>query len=225
MKKVIILLVMTFLLTGCETSYDLNIKDYSIEEKITINVPSSLDSNSKSIITDFIESEAYPLLGERNDKIFYDIYLEDSSNGYSYTLNYKYKNNEIKNSKIINECFSNPYIKETDEYYMFAITGKFKCMNKNKKVLINIKTENTMYDHNADKNDILNRYTWEITDKNKDNVNIKFVVIKDDYQNTPVKKASNFFINILFTLIIILIILSGIFFAKRFMKAADTYIK
>lgn len=108
---------------------------------------------------------------------------------------------------------------------MFAITGKFKCMNKNKKVLINIKTENTMYDHNADKNDILNRYTWEITDENKDNVNIKFVVIKDDYQNTPVKKASNFFINILFTLIIILIILSGIFFAKRFMKAADTYIK
>ena len=225
MKKLIILLVMIFLLTGCEASYDLQISDYSIDEKITINVPSSLDSNSKSIIMDYIESEAYPFLGDRKDDIFYDIFLEDTNNGYKYTLNYKYKNNEIKKSKIINECFSNAYINETDEYYMFSLTGKFQCMNKNKKVLINVNTSNTMHDHNADKNEILNRYTWEITEENKDNVDIKFVVIKDDYQNTPVKKASNFFINIIFTLVIALIVLCGIFFARRFMNFSDTYIK
>lgn len=225
MKKILVLLFLVLFTTGCQATYDIEISDYSIKEQIKINVPSSLDSNSKAIITDFIESEAYPLLGEQKEEIFYDIYLEGITGGQQYTLNYTYKNNEIKNSKILNECFENAYIDETDDYYMFAMTGKFNCMNKNQKIDITVKTANEMYNHNADKHDLMNTYKWEITEKNKDKVDIKFVVLKNNIKGKQVKQATSLFVNLLYVLGLSLIVLVGIFLGLKLMKISDDYIK
>lgn len=225
MKKILVLLVLILLTTGCQASYDIEISDSNIKEKIVINVPSSLDSNSKATITDFIESEAYPLLGEQKDSIFYDIFLDNISGGIQYTLNYSYKNNEIKNSKVINECFEKVYIDETDDYYMFDITGEFYCLNKNNKIDITVKTANEMYDHNAKEHNLMNTYKWEINKENKDDVDIKFVVLKNNIRGKEIKKTTSLFVNILFVLGLTLVILGGIYTATKLMKFSDDYIK
>lgn len=225
MKKILVLLFLVLLTTGCQASYDIEIGDYNIKEKITINVPNNLDSNSKATIIDFIESEAYPLLGEQKDDIFYDIFLEDIQGGQQYTLNYTYKNNEIKNSKVLNQCFQNAYVDETNDYYMFSLTGKFYCLNKNKKIDITVKTANEMHDHNATEHNLMNTYKWEISEENKDDVDIKFVVIKNNTQHKEIKKATSLFVNLLFTLGLSLIVLGGIYIGIKLMKFSDDYIK
>ena len=50
MKKILVLLFLVLLTTGCQASYDIEIGDYNIKEKITINVPNNLDNNSKATI-------------------------------------------------------------------------------------------------------------------------------------------------------------------------------
>lgn len=225
MKKIFILLFLVLLTTGCQASYDIEINDSNIKEQITINVPTSLDYSSKEIIVDYIEGDAYPLLGEEKDDIFHDIFLEDIQGGQKYTLNYTYKNNEIKNSKVLNQCFENAYIDETNDYYMFSMTGEFYCLHKNKKVDITVRTANKMHNHNAKEHNLMNTYKWEINEENKDDVDIKFVVIKNNVEKKQIKQATSLFVNLLFILGLSLIVLGGIFIGMKIMKYSDTHIK
>ena len=81
MKKIFILLITAFLLTGCNSTYEININKENINDKITIMTSSKNVQNANKTTTDLFTQK----LGEwENGHDFYqrEIVTTDKETGY-----------------------------------------------------------------------------------------------------------------------------------------------
>ncbi|MEG1048506.1 MAG: lipoprotein [Bacilli bacterium] len=214
MKKILLLLLTTILLTGCSANYNLTITDKEIKENITLEVPTNMPDSQKKTFEDYINYETKPYQDALKD---YEIINEGST----YDISYTYKNNEIKKSKILNNCFQYKVIKETKNYYMFNLSGEFKCLHDNNKININIKAKNKIKQNNAEKTDYKENYKWTINKKNKDNVNIQLVVLKNNGLKDATNTLKELIINTLIISLIIAIIILGLYILKKVFIVID----
>lgn len=212
MKKIIFLLLVCLLLTGCTVNYNLDINDNNFKETLTGSVLNTeLNNNNNTDINMF----SYLINGDqpafyKNDNIFFNKTTNNTTNGIDFDYNYTFNEYNFNNSRIINECFDNHIYEYKDNTYYLVVSGKFNC-NYSETTNINITTNYNVTSNNAQtiKN---NTYTWTINENNKDNVYFYITIDKTNKSNFDFQWSTFKTIGL-----IIIIILSSvcIYFLKK----------
>jgi len=214
-KKMILLVISLFTITGCTTQYDLVINESSFDETTTIVAPKS-DFNRNEI--QVYSEQNIPITQETNQTKFYNNFMTEDNSNYYIKLNYSHDIDTIKKSYFITKCYQNANINETSEQIEISTSPEFMCINLddgwyNDAAKINIKTDLKVVENNADEvND--NTYTWNINQTNYTNkpVNItmqKKVNLKNVVEKIEVSSASKdlFIVYGCIALLIVLVVL------------------
>jgi len=191
-KNIIVLFIIIFLMTGCESNetnnidtinYNLKINDTYNEKIISILPNNAYDIANESVNKngDVVPLE-YALLLEdtsaiySNDEILYNKKIEKNNNYIKVTLNYNYIEDDFINSKIIKNCFENYYITQESDYIEINLSGNFYC-SYDKTVYINIDTNHNVLESNGTLENGV--YRWKINSLNKNDVNINYKISRD----------------------------------------------
>lgn len=213
MKKIILLFLCLFLLTGCTVNYDLNITKSDMTEDISISIPkSNLDKETKKFIKNN-ENIVY-----EGQDIFYKKNYKENKNNININYSYTHYEDNLANSKFLNWCYDKIKIDKTSETINISTSKTFKCLNhygevKIDKAIINIKTKLKVISNNADEVHG-NTYTWRI---NKDNYMKSPINIQLENKYQILNKASKelFIIYGAIAVLIIILVLLIIFKLKR----------
>ena len=180
MKKILLLIICLFCLTGCTLNYEINFGYTMIEEHINATmdgniyeIASSIDGDGFYLEKEIVEGNIPSIKGFKD---FYTRKIKVKNNSSVVDLDYIYKYDEYENSYLLTRCFEKAYVKNTDDYLYVSLGGNFKCFKEDD---IQIKVS-SMYDvvkHNANKvEDIY--YIWDIKladDENK----VEFYISKE----------------------------------------------
>lgn len=181
MKKILFLIPLVLIISGCSSTYNLEIGNDSFKEQINMNfdktqIPSEYIDEEIEIddqITPLLEDEISAFFSENNKYYkkninYYDDYVDVK-------LSYNYSASEFKDSNSLNSCFESVIFDDKDSYYIH-VYGNFYCLYSDE-VTINIKTDNKVIRSNATSVNG-NIYTWKINNDNKEEVDIEFEVSK-----------------------------------------------
>lgn len=182
MKKYIILILSVFILSGCSSQYNLKITSDGIEENIYMEIDKSMIDNqviSSEVepddqITPFLTEDTSPFFNSTSKK--YNKVVTEDENMYYVKMDYKFSSDNYKNSLALNTCFQNHEYVNHKDYYEIKLSGSFYCLYGDSTEII-VDTPNVVKEHNAE-NQSGNKYTWNITSSNSDNVNISIKVLK-----------------------------------------------
>lgn len=211
MKKLLILLLFTLVLTGCNNTLSLDFND-KIDAKIelsfslgdymnNVNEPTNKENLIYSI--DAIKSEARPL------KDSYDIFfttevLNKEGDNYTGEYTYSYTYSNFKNNTILDKCFENFIYEEDDNAVHIYLNGESMCAPFKLKV----KSDNRMLLNNStDKNK--GEYIWEVKDKEND--------IRFDISKAPIE-AKEFKTSNIIYIILAIILSAGVYFLNKKLK-------
>lgn len=220
MKKILILLCLILMITGCNVEYNVTINNDKIDENITVytdslNFTSESDGNSNNINN--IDYYAY---NSSDNKYKYNKTIKKSNNLYEINLTYTHTPNEFVNSTSLNYFKYHSFIND-EKYYYIKLQDGLKNGYKDKiskTVLVKINTDNKVVQNNADKIEG-NTYIWEITKENADKKEILFQVMKNEKNDGFVYKTNgNVLImgSIAIFIVIVLIIVIYLGFNKLF---------
>lgn len=193
MKKILSLIILCFLLTGCTVNYNLEIEDNSFKETITGNVLNSeikIDDEQTDVNTFnyLINEEQSPFIRENNQ--LYNKTTNKNNNGIDYNYSFTYNELNITDSRILNTCFEDFKFEEKDNIYYLMTFGKFYC-NYATETNINISTEYEVIVNNATKKKD-NTYTWTINEENKDNFELYMTINKEKYNENTIVEWNTF---------------------------------
>lgn len=187
-KKMILLIIFLFAITGCTTQYDLTIDESSFDESITVKAPKNeFTGNDIKVYS----QQDIPITQETGQTRFYNNSMTEDNSNYYLKFNYLHDINTITKSYFITNCYQNANISETDEDIKISTSSEFMCINMdegwhNDAVQINITTDLKVIENNADEiND--NTYTWNINTNNYTNKPINLTIQK----KTTLKKVAN----------------------------------
>lgn len=173
--KISIIFIIVLFLSGCTAKYDLTINsDGTINECISGRVTNNeLDTAGRTDISVYLENLNYvtPLINNEGE---FSKKIDEKNNYKDFVFNYNYNGNYSK-SNILNNCFENVDFFESEDEYIFNLSGEFYCLFSDK-VEINLISAYAVFDSNADKIDG-NKHTWII--ENSDDVNISAIVSKN----------------------------------------------
>ena len=210
-KNIFILIGFIFLITGCSSEYNLEFSNDIIKEHTIVTIKDSEIPSKSSTgelddrITPFIENDQYPFYG-KYDKV-YKKKVTKKGDTTTVVLDYTFSHDDFKNSTVYKGCFKSSDLTETNDGYSLHMHGSFYCLYGDE-LTINIKTNNIVLEHNADKVSG-NVYTWIINKDNMTDTNIKMEISK---KNRYTKYIG-------YTIVIILVIglcVGGYFVYKRF---------
>lgn len=182
MKKIIILILFIFFLSGCKAEYSLVYEDNILKE--SLNVVLEKNSEFSNEFSDSINQYyGMPLLvnyklqagdldeNECDNCVFYNKKLIDENNIYGINFNYDYlKKNDIVDSSIIYVLFDKVYI---NDYYFKADETKniFDYYNYLDNITISFSTDKNISETNCDEFKD-GKYFWYINKYNYVNRNI-----------------------------------------------------
>ncbi len=176
-KILLILLISVFSLTGCSAKCEMEIKNGSITENISISVPNEYTEKKINGLIEYY--------GINEDSAFNQKITKNSSfMDISLTGKKEKLDSFFSDDGFIKKCYNKvSFILEDGKYYIGTSKG-FKCLTYDymelDNISISIKTYNKVYDNNAD--DVKgNVYTWKIDKSNVSNHSMMFVVSKNDY--------------------------------------------
>lgn len=183
MKKIFLLFVMLFMLTGCTANYELSYYNDSLEEKLIIpssNVETSNGYTLNALLEDYFNNMNllvnYKIQSGDGDDNNYPHYNKSFSTISGLNLNYSYSEKEdFNNSSIVYSLFEKVNI--TDNYIKAReIKNIFNNYELLDEINIVFKTDKNVTSNNADK--IVNdEYIWVI---NKNNYQNKIINITYD---------------------------------------------
>ena len=204
MKKFILLLIMTFLFTGCKCNYTLKIDD-KVSEEIEVVVPNSISDTKKNQV-DNILKDLNPIIDDYDHKYKYNVNKKFEGNSTIYNLDTEYDN--YKDSTLLAQCFEHAVFEENDDYIIINASGKFGCLYDNDEIKINIKTDKYVSSNNAN---LVNKntYTWKIDRSNRDDVSIKATIMKNMADKEVEPKV--IFKNVFKAIMVFLLICGGIY--------------
>lgn len=214
-KKMITLIGLLLVLSGCTVDYTVVISENNIKENIYV-VDNVLENRNKDDIKNFYnlwypvynEDMIIESYNEKYDDVSYynKSELNDIGNGYIYSYQYNHDINDYKNSMIWNYAFDNKSIIENNKRILISTSKGLNFFRDNtvlSSIKINIKTDYVVQNNNAD---IVNDgiYTWEFTKDNYMNKNIYIdidktkkisdeeEIITDPVEEEPEDKSSDF---------------------------------
>lgn len=225
MKKIILLVMFVFVLSGCTATYEVVIEDESYKESLTIN-GADIDSNmSKWNIPVYADENDIENLLEV-EKVPKVTYYEKTETMESGIRNYKYYN-EFNMTEYYRSYFAvNSYdffgvfyddtdLKGEKEIITISTSSQFLPFAKYENldaVTVKIKTNHRVYSHNADSVDKYT-YTWNITRDNYEDKAIQIRLLKEKYvlnYNNEVTKG----VYIALGVVGVLLILLAVFYFK-----------
>lgn len=209
--KLVFLLLIVLLISGCEVKYNIKLDNGKISEEIIIPYDSTYDdSYSNDYYYDVINGKKY------------SSNIESIGGTKKFVLRSKKVDiTNLTNNDLYDFCYDSINVLLEDNIYYIGTSANFKCMTYDYLDIdtfeLNIITYNRVIKSNADKNK-LNTYTWILNRDNFNNKNITFVVSKNEY--VWYYKYRGLFIGLIGVLAIIMILfLIKIIFTRRSNKA------
>lgn len=205
MKKIIILLITGFLLTGCNATYEINITNDKIYDTIKIFTDSQNVQNASNAKTEEFSNK----IGDWERG--YDYYkrelytTNDSKTGYQYTYDFTYEEYDAMSQ--LRKCYQD-FDFNTGDTITLKTSKEFLCSTyypdiDNIKITINSDFQITS--SNADTQS-KNSHTWIITKENYKNKPIIFTIDKNNKASNE-KQESTLNFKIIFTYIIFIILI------------------
>ncbi len=181
MKKIIFLIFILFLMSGCNVIYEVDISKEGIKENIKIMAENELDNefiaSAQEPITAFYDSQVYSETLEKVPGVeYYNDYKEMNNGLYVYTLDYLFTHENFKKSKIINNAVSAFNITDNDGTFSYNVGSYIKAFLfqneiNNLKVQVNVSDDYEIVDTNA--SEVTNNtMVWNVT--------------KNDYEYFPI---------------------------------------
>lgn len=211
MKKVLLIILCLIFLSGCSANYEITFNKNDISENIDITIDRNIyeiDFNNigdGEYIEEEITKEYIPLLNIDNRYYKKIISVKNGNTYVNLTGNYLY--DELEKSYIINHCFNNVYISNTDKYLDISLKD-LTChygntLNLKISSFYNIISSNS--DYNKD-----GIYNWSLETIDKNGIELR--IIKEVSSNNK-----GGFIKTLSIILIVLFIISGsaIFILKK----------
>ena len=188
MKKILLLFICIFLITGCDVTYNLTIEDGNFTEQIII--PFSRQTTTEEMMTRYLKSKL-TITTDRYEDTYYNMGVETTFDFYNLIYDYKFDYEGFKKSFFVDICYPNMSIKDNEEEIIIKSSKGFKCLNPDNEVIadsvkINIKTDLEVLENNADSIDD-DIYTWNIDYNNNETREINLKLKKEE-----VKKEYNF---------------------------------
>lgn len=201
MKKLVLLSIGLFFLTGCSATYDIEIYNNQIKEDMEfVNTDSSSwDSKVQYGLTyrDLIDSSVnYPY------PVFYDTVVDEDDTikleGVEYYHNtlisdriqlgqklsyHKFTLDNFSNSSIVKKCYQYFNIIEEGDNIILSTSLKNLCFQEYSmldNITVHLKTNHKVLNNNADIVDGYH-YTWNLTRENQDDAAIMITLKKDEY--------------------------------------------
>lgn len=223
MKKIILIILLAIIMTGCNAEYKITIKDGKVYETLTVIEDNKENLNIKDEIGRTFEDYA-KMYGKTYDLTtsFYDLYSDEScEEGCSYynkeyinedgkigfRLTHEYDLDEYNDSTIANEYFPGFQV-EVEESIVKIIGGSswnfinsFKTLDE---IKITIETENKIISSNGVKKD--NEYTWKVHSGNTNGLNRLYMMLDTNSKEEENKNNSIWYFIILLILIIIALV-------------------
>lgn len=222
MKRILILFVILFL-CGCSSQYTLNIDEKQISEEINFSIDKNkihdqeigpyLDLYSSETIDSLINNDIYVEVD--STKYVYDKEVVDENNLLIFTLKHNYIENDLSNSRFLNECFENKEFEINDDRISIHLSGQYKCLiNDEDSVEFKIVTANKVESSSLDYNFLTNDFTWKIDKTNANNIDIELTVLTET-------KTHYYGIRAIVIGVIIIILGFVAYFAHKLSKRAD----
>lgn len=201
MKKLILLSVVMFFLTGCSATYDIEIYNNQVKEDMEfVNTnPSSWDSEAQYGLTYrdlLLASHDYPYpafdstVVDEDDTIkldgveYYNNQLISNSTKLGQRLSYhKFTLDNFNDSSIVKKCYQYFNIIEEESNIILSTSFENKCFDEYPmldNITINLKTNHKVVSSNADSVSGYH-YTWNLTRESKDDAAILITLKKDEY--------------------------------------------
>lgn len=174
MKKIIYIIITLLFLSGCSATYNLEIRDNVLKEKISIE-----DKNLKY----FKENKFYAIMDGASNFVEYSKKTKD--NKVNFISNYSFA--DYSKATVLKTCFSAYSIIEEDDYYILSTSKGIKCAFEEDRVLLDdlkivIKTNHVVKESNANsKSSNKHEYVWKFNKDNYDTSNIYIKIYKDKY--------------------------------------------
>jgi len=172
MKKILLIVVLLFLTTGCKVHYEVELKDGIVTESSYITIDNNnLISGSVYDAVDQIIMKYDPIHDWLVTYETEEIFGKDDS---TLRVTGMYKMEDYGNSMPLNLCYDNYNVSLNDNYYEISTPKGAVCFDNYEEIeeiKISFKTNHKVYSHNADKvkNGV---YTWNITEDNKESKSI-----------------------------------------------------
>lgn len=167
--KLLFLLLIFILITGCKQEYNLVISDSAIKEEFKAVVDNN-DDNLKRLSVNY-----YPL--HANDVVTYNKKIIKNNNYITAFFSYVYKPYDFVNANTFNQCFRNKkVIMDDKKVYEIVLSDFVDCMY-DYNLDINIITNNKVISNNADEVK-KNKYIWHLTEEKKDTFSIEIKIQK-----------------------------------------------
>ena len=234
-KRIIMLILVIFLTTGCTCEYNLTIDNNTYKEEIVLTSSDSEEltnfNNEWQIPTD---KETYQNISgdpSTETNIEEDIYNYNLS-GNKLKFDYEFTKNGISNSTAISVCYNTATIQSYDDSIIISTSDKVKCFDTYPpltEIKINISTDQKVTTHNADSVNG-NTYTWYITKEQAENRPINMIIKKNEasssssvaesISNNQNNKQKDYTLYI-FCLILLIVLLLGYFIVTRIKKDKD----
>lgn len=205
-NKILVLIILSLLISGCDVKYNINIRGKKISEEIIL--PNTDNYTVDNLTNDFyydIENKKKYNLEIKEDKIILS--------------NKDTKLSTLSNNNLYDYCFSKIDSFEEDGYYHFRTSSDFNCMVYEyipiDKITIVLNTFNKVKEHNADEVKF-GKYIWYIDKDNSSTKQIYFTVKKNEYlwyyrlRGLIIGLGS-----------IVIVLLIGYFIVKIFKKKSD----
>lgn len=190
MKKIILLLVLVVLLTGCSANVNLTVTSTGMQEEIIINAYSDGDTTKQQVYSSFRKympvfanvplSDTEPDTN-KNGIEYYNRFEQDLGSGYRFTYRYNYKFDEYKNSRSLKYGFDSKTISKNpvDKTIMISTDSSglnyFDQYPDLESVTINIKSSYKSLQNNADYVNG-NTYTWVLKKGTKKSI---YILLED----------------------------------------------
>lgn len=210
LKKVLLLVFMLFLLSGCKMKYEVEIYNNKVTEKTYINYSKQeLNGQDPYDMTLNLIAET----GDNGDFLISD-YRKNINNNTGVMLVNKYKNiNNFKmNTAFFGACYVANNFTDLNDYITIKTSNKFSCLDEIEgleNIDIVIKTNHKVKENNADEKKG-SSYIWHITKENSDNKPIIIQMYKKkyvfNYNNEIFKKIGLIILVVGGTLLVIYIV-------------------
>ncbi len=207
MKKIIPLIILTLLLTGCSATYDITFTDDKIKDEIRVFTDSNTVNNANQTTIDSFSNKI--LEWERgHDHYTRDVYTDNGITGYLYKYDFNY--DEYDAMSQIRKCYDDFELTYNNQEIILKTSQKFLCKDYYKDVTdltIAIKSDKKIISSNADiqKENI---HTWKINNSNYQNKQIEIRINRqEEYKVKDKEQKIDLFHILIFILFILLIII------------------
>lgn len=171
-KKIFLVILLVFFLTGCSAKYKINIVGNTIEETLVVEERNELISTTdvSQALEDVIAINADST--SEFASYHFEKNLGDFNSGLTLSRNYESANEYNYNSAILNKCYDSGTIMISSKMITITTSNAFKCFDimgdVNSDITFEITTNYKVTSNNAD---VINgnTYTWSINQSDDDN--------------------------------------------------------